>query len=237
MLIGYLARCISSKIKIKGDVVNLLVGYILIGGIGFIVSYFMMLYMVSPGILYILDGINSYIVSIDTTEIILLVGVLAFLTTIDLGGPFNKLAYSFYIGFYLDGFYHLSGPVLISTAIPPISIFLALKLFPNRFNGDDHKSSRLALFGSFTGLTEGALIVAYRRPIKIIPILMFGSILGATFAAYFELENSLLLASVLGLFGTNNLLIYISAHLIGVGLILGLLFLLLPKEEKKVIEI
>lgn len=236
LVLGYTARFISEKVRCNNNVICIVVGYIVIGGLSFTATYFLLLYFVSPVILTVLNGINNYIVNIKTTEVILLVGVLALLTTIDLGGPFNKLAYSFYIGFYLEGFYHLSGPVLISTAIPPISIFIALKLYPKRFNDDDHKAKRIALFGSLTGLTEGALIVAFRRPLKIIPVLVLGSVFAAVFAAYFELENRLLLASVLGLFGVNNLFVYILAHMFGVGIVLVLFFLVLPKDEKNVVE-
>ncbi len=236
LLIGYLARCISSKITIKNNSINLMVGYIVLGGISFIISYYMILYMAAPGILLILDTINDYILSIKTTEVILLVAILALLTALDLGGPFNKLAFSFILAFYLDGFYHITGPALVSVTIPPLSIYLGLLLMPNRFNGVDHKTKKIAIFGSLFGLTEGALQVAYRRPLKIIPILVFGSVLGSIFAAFYGLENELLVTSILGVFGVNNIIVYIGAHLLGVIIVIGLFYFVLPKEDQRAVE-
>ena len=86
------------------------------------------------------------------------------------------------------------------------------------------------------GLTEGALQVAYRRPLRIIPILVFGSVLGSVLAAYFGLENELLVASILGVFGVNNIILYVGAHLIGVVVVIVLFYLLLPKENKGIVE-
>ncbi len=236
LLIGYLARCITSKIMIKNNSVNLIIGYVVIGGISFIVSYYMILYMAAPGILLILDSIKDYILGVKTTEVILLVSILAMLTALDLGGPFNKLAFSFVLAFYLDGFYHITGPALVSVTIPPLSVYLGLLLMPSRFNVDDFKTKKIALFGSLFGLTEGALQVAYRRPLRIIPILVFGSVLGSVLAAYFGLENELLVASILGVFGVNNIILYVGAHLIGVVVVIVLFYLLLPKENKGIVE-
>ena len=230
LFLGYLVRCISSKIKIKNSIINLLVGYIVLGGIAFVISYYAMNYLVRPGIVELLETVTNYIVGIDSTQVVFLVLILSFLTVVDLGGPFNKLAFGFVLQFYLDGFYHITGPVLLSVVLPPIGVYLGLKLLPNRFNEDDHKSSKLALIGGLFGMTEGALQVGFRRPLVIIPILLIGSIVGSVSAVLLGLENSMMLTGILGLFGVSSILVYLGCLIVGASIIFVLMLLLLPKK-------
>ena len=126
--------------------------------------------------------------------------------------------------------YHITGPVLIAVATPPLAIYLALKLYPNRFDEVDQSSRKLALIGGLFAMTEGAIQVSYRRPLRVIPIVVLGSLIGSLFAGWFGLENILLVGGILGVFSVNNVWIYLAAHLLGVGVIVGLLALTIPKK-------
>ncbi len=232
LLLGYLVRCICLKLSIKNNIWSMVLGYLVLGGIGFIVSYFTMFYMARPGILLILDTITDYINGIDITQVVFIVALLALLTTIDLGGPFNKLAYGFILQFYRDGFYHITGPVIISVMLPPLGVFIGLMLFRNRFNDVDRKSQKISLIGGVFGLTEGALAVGYRRPLKIIPILVVGSVVGSVTAALLKLENTTLLTAVLGLFGVSSIFDYLLSIVVGLSVIIGLFLIILPKTEE-----
>jgi PTS system fructose-specific IIC component len=230
LLLGLTTYYACSKISIDHPLWNIIVGYVLIGGLGFVVTYVVMEYLIGPPILLGIQWIRETVESIGPTNGILLVGVLSFLTVIDLGGPFNKLAYTFILSFYLDGFYHITGPIIISVALPPMIIYLALKLFPKRFDKDDQSSTKLALFGALFGMTEGALPVTIKRPVRVLPAILLGSVTASVLAAYFELENILLIPSIGGLFGTSNILFYILCHVIGVMIGLGCLFVLNKKQ-------
>lgn len=233
LLIGYTGFLFVKVIPISNKWVNIVMGYIVIAFASFAITYGLLTYIIGPPILFILDQITVYISAIKPTQILFLVAILATLTTIDLGGPFNKLAFGFVLQFYLDGHYNITGPALISVAIPPISIYLALKLIPKKFNTLDQSSKKLAFIASLVGLTEGALVVSFRRPLKMIPIIVCGSVVGSVFAAYFGLENQLLMASVLGLPGANNFIVYILAHMVGVFVILCLLYVTLNEQKEQ----
>ncbi|AIO18545.1 PTS system mannose-specific EIIBCA component [Candidatus Izimaplasma bacterium HR1] len=233
LLLGYLVRCISSKIKIENEKLCLVIGYLGLGILGFIVTYFAMLYMAKPGILLILDSVSNLISSISPSETVLIVILLALFTTLDLGGPFNKIAYGFIIQFYTEGLFHITGPVLVSVMLPPLGVFLGLLLLKDRFNDIDHKSRKIALFGSLFGLTEGALVVGYRRPLKVLPILIIGSVVGSALASVMGLKNTSLLVSVPGLFTINNILVYLLSVVVGVSVMLILFYFVLPKSKNK----
>jgi len=231
LVLGYIAKIFCSHVKIKREVFSTIFGYLVVGGLSLFISYLAILFIVKPGILFVLNEVTTYINSIDVTQVVLLVGILSALTVVDLGGPFNKLAYSFIIAFYMDGYYHVTGPVLISVALPPIALLIATRLMRNRFSEVDLKSKNIMIFGSLFGLTEGALPIAYRRPLIIIPPLLVGSITASCYAAYFGMENELMISSIIGLLGTNNLLVYVSAYGIGVVVILILLFIIIPSRK------
>lgn len=187
-------------------------------------------FIISPPLAFILDTIYTFLLSIDKANVMLLVFLLSLLMTSDLGGPFNKMSFAFLIEALHQGNYEIIGPVMISVTIPPLSIFLAMLLLKDKFSKDDLTQVKFSGLASLVGMTEGAIAVAFRR-IKILPILIFGSVIGSMFAAYFELESNLLMASIPGLFGTSNIMIYLLSHLIGVVIILVLFMAILRKQN------
>lgn len=192
--------------------------------------YLLTVYVISPPVGFVLTSIFDYLGAIDGNNVLLLVSILSLLTTVDLGGPFNKISFAFIIEMLLQESYNIVGPVLISVTVPTLGIYLAMLLYKDRFSESDLSQKRFAMFASIVGMTEGALAVSFRR-IKILPVVMIGSLLGTLFAAINGLENRLLMASIPGFFGTSNIMIYVLSHIIGVVFILIVLPLILKREE------
>ena len=217
LLVGLTVGYFSLKFKyaftgnLNKDIFRLIIYNIIIFGILFPMFY----YLIFPPVDYILVRLFDYLINFDTSRVMILVGILSLLTTLDLGGPFNKVAFAFLIQAVLNEYYHIIGPVMISVTIPPLSIFLGLLIYKNRFSQIDKSQIKMAGLSSAFGLTEGAMAVTFRR-IKILPVIMIGSLLGSLFASYMGLESKLLMASIPGLFGTSNIWIYLLSHLIGV---------------------
>lgn len=215
---------------------NIMLPYIIL--INFVLGglfYLVIQFIVVPPFAYALDYIFGYLQSIDKTNVMFLVGILSFFTVIDLGGPLNKVAFAFNIESFLNGYYNIVGPVIISVTVPALSIYLAMLLYKNRFSDEDRTQKKFAMLSSIFGMTEGAMAIGFRR-IRIIPVLIVGSMLGTLFAAYFGLESNMLLAAVPGLLGTSNIVVYLTAHAIGVGVILLMIPLVLKKEELNIID-
>lgn len=198
---------------------------IIIGGLVYGVMF-----LLSFPVVYVLDIVETWVRNIQPTEILFLVGVLAFLTVIDLGGPMNKLAFTLVIEFYTDRAFAITGPALIAVSIPPISMLLATIVMPNKMEIPQASVKRLMIFGSLFGMTESAIPTISMDVKKRLPIVVFGSVIASMFAAWMGLENVLLMTSLPGLFGVSNLLIYLLAYVIGVGVILVLLTIVSPKK-------
>lgn len=186
-------------------------------------TYVLMLYLVAPPIVFVLDLVNNYVASIGTEETLLIVVILAVLNTIDLGGPFNKLSFGFAVQFYTDGYYHITGPLMVSVVIPPMVLLCSLFLFKQQYTSSDRGAIKWLAIGSLFGLTETALPIALKRPHMYIPILLIGAVIGSMSAVLFGIENILLIVSLPGIIGVNFKLLYIASHVIGVGVSLVLL--------------
>jgi fructose-specific phosphotransferase system IIC component len=232
LLVGVVAHMLCTVNPFSNEKMNLIYGYVVIGMIAFFFTYIVMRFVFIPPIDFLLSSLNDYIFGINLEYKILVVGLLAFLTAVDLGGPFNKLAFGIVITFYFEGYYFITGPALIAVTVPPLSVFLALIIMPHRFEEVDLKNKRFAGFSSLIGLTEGALAVAFRRPLKVLLPVVVGSFSGAIFAAIFDLENTLIAGSLIGLFTASNIFIYVSAHLIGAAVSILLIFFMTLKKSQ-----
>lgn len=230
LLLGYLGFILSAYWKIEKQIWLVLIGYIVIPLIAFGVSYLIMNYIVSIPILWLMDGIRSWIETIDPTKTVILVGILAFFTVVDLGGPFNKLAFTFVLEFFVDGLYHITGPAIISVAIPPLSMLALLYLSPKRIKQPANSVKRLLMVGGLFGLTESAIPIILDDPLRRHPFVILGSIGASVFAASMGLENVLLMMSLPGLFGTNMIGVYVLSHLLAIGFIVGMITIVTPQK-------
>lgn len=230
LLFGYAVSWMMTKYQPSKDFIRTIFRYIVYPLVCAGIVYVLMYYLISIPIIFVLTEVESWVRTIDPTEIIFLVGVLAFLTVIDLGGPFNKLAFTFVLEFYTDRAFAITGPALIAVSIPPISMLLATMLLPNRIEQPDKNVMRLMVFGSVFGMTESAIPTIVLDAKRRLPIVVIGSVLASMFAAYMGLENILLMTSIPGLLGVSNIGIYLLSYVIGIGFILGGLRLLSPKK-------
>jgi fructose-specific phosphotransferase system IIC component len=228
--VGYLVKISIEQVKVKNTKLRLFIDYIVVGGYVTVINIIVMSLLFRPVILYLLNQVELFVSGISITEVLFLVIVITSLTVVDLGGPFNKLAYSFIIQFYTDGLYEVIGPVLLGVIVPPLSVFVGLKLLKRKFNDQDRKSSKIALIGGLFGMTEGALAVGFRRPHKMIPILLIGSLFASVFATLFKLENSALLIGIPGYLTVSNIFVYTGSIFIGVFTCFAL-FVFLLKDQ------
>ena len=203
-----LYKVIKSRLKI-----GLIPRIILILIIQFIVFYFAII----PFILYVLDNLDILLNQLEQQGIMFLVVVLAGLTAVDLGGPLNKAAFSFTITAFLEGNYHVTGPVLLTTGIPVLGMGV-IHLY--RATVDKDTSQLMALKTivlGIVGLTEGALPYAAKEPGPVLISGVIGSMTSAFVAVMLGVSNRLILSSVLGVFGTPDpiwLLLSIDAGII-----------------------
>lgn len=107
---------------------------------------------------------------------------------IDMGGPINKVAYTF-AQTQIDQLPYLMGGIGAAGAVPPIGIGLATIFFKKKFSEEERNSGKAAILMGCMGVTEGAIPFATADPIRMIPIYMLGSAIACMSGFLFGVIN------------------------------------------------
>lgn len=144
--------------------------------IGLFLTGLLMYIVVGPVFSTINTGMMSFLENLGTGNAILLGALLAGMMAIDMGGPFNKAAYTFSIGIFNDtGDGSLMAAVMIGGMIPPIAIALATTFFKNKFTEEERQSGITNYIMGASFITEGAIPFAAADPVRVIVSSVLGT--------------------------------------------------------------
>ena len=196
---------------------------------GLLITGFLML-LINVPMKIINDGLNNFLGSMDGTNAALLGILLGVMMAADLGGPINKAAYVFGTG-TLAATVTTGGSVVMASVmaagmVPPLAIFVATRLFKNKFTQPEREAGLTNIIMGLSFVTEGAIPFAAADPFRAIPSFMLGSALTGGLVGAFGIK---LLAPHGGIFVIlllSNPLLYLLFIVIGAivsGVVLGLL--------------
>lgn len=196
---------------------------------GLLITGFLML-LINVPMKIINDGLNNFLGSMDGTNAALLGILLGVMMAADLGGPINKAAYVFGTGTLAatvtTGGSVVMAAVMAAGMVPPLAIFVATRLFKNKFTQQEREAGLTNIIMGLSFVTEGAIPFAAADPFRAIPSFMLGSALTGGLVSAFGIK---LLAPHGGIFVIlllSNPLLYLLFIVIGAivsGVVLGLL--------------
>lgn len=196
---------------------------------GLLITGFLML-LINVPMKIINDGLNNFLGSLDGTNAALLGILLGVMMAADLGGPINKAAYVFGTGTLAatvtTGGSVVMAAVMAAGMVPPLAIFVATRLFKNKFTQPEREAGLTNIIMGLSFVTEGAIPFAAADPFRAIPSFMLGSALTGGLVGAFGIK---LLAPHGGIFVVlllSNPLLYLLFIVIGAivsGVVLGLL--------------
>lgn len=138
-----------------------------------------MFFIINP----IFAAVNAWVTHVlngmGTGNAVLLGTILAGMMALDMGGPFNKAAYTFAIAAYTStGDGKLMAAVMVGGMIPPLATAIATTVWPKKFTEQERQAgiSNWALGISF--ITEGAIPFATADPLHVIVSSVIGSAIG-----------------------------------------------------------
>ncbi|OAB43321.1 PTS fructose transporter subunit IIABC [Paenibacillus antarcticus] len=195
---------------------------------GLLITGGIMYYLFDPFFSWINVGLIDGLNSLGTTNAIILGMILGGMMSIDMGGPFNKAAYTFAIGVFTtsgntNGF--MMAAVMAGGMVPPLAIALATTFFKNKFTESERKSGVTNYVLGLSFITEGAIPFAAADPLRVLTSCILGS---AVAGGLTQLWNINVPAPHGGIFVaalSSHALLFLLAVLIGAvmsGLILGL---------------
>jgi PTS system fructose-specific IIC component len=141
-----------------------------------------MIVVLGKPINWLMEQLNDGLSSMSGSSAILLGVLLGLMMAFDMGGPLNKVAYSFAAvgvgGAALASDapeLQIMAAVMLAGMVPPIALALATVVRPSLFNAAERENGKAgwALGASF--ITEGAIPFAAADPLRVIPAIMLGS--------------------------------------------------------------
>ena len=120
-------------------------------------------------------GLTSWLGSLSGTNAILLGALLGLMMAFDLGGPVNKVAYTFGVGSLASGDIKVMAAVMAAGMVPPIAMALSTVVRPKLFGESERKAGEAAWLLGASFITEGAIPFAAADPLRVLPSLMAGS--------------------------------------------------------------
>src|SRR5699024_1886923 len=132
--------------------------------------------VLGPGLSTTNAAMMTYLDSPGTGRAVFIGVLLAGMMASDMGGPFNKAAYTSSIGIFPDtGDGSMMAAVMAGGMLPPIAIALATTFFRNKFTEEEKQSGITNYAMGVSFITEGAIPFAAADPVRVIGSSIFGA--------------------------------------------------------------
>lgn len=175
----------------------------------------LMLVVIGPPIAHALTSLNTWLESMQTGSAIVLAAVLGAMIAFDMGGPVNKAAFFFASGLIEKGNVGPMGAVAAAICIPPLGMGLATLLGRKLWSEEQRETGYAALGMGMIGITEGAIPFAAADPLRVIPCIMFGAMVGSSVAMVSHVGDHAPHGGPIVLPVVDNRLMYVVAILAG----------------------
>lgn len=133
---------------------------------------------INPAVGWLNEGLNNFLNSIGTGSKIFLGCVLGGMMSIDMGGPFNKAAYTFAtvgLSAMTDASFEIMAAVMVGGMVPPIACAIGTTFFKNKYTEGERKSTVVNYILGLCFISEGAIPFAAADPLRVIPSCIVGS--------------------------------------------------------------
>lgn len=229
-LAGYVALWIK-KWKVP-KAINPIMPIIIIPVLSSLIVGLAFIYLLGGPIAQVFEWLTNWLASMQGASSILLALILGAMISFDMGGPVNKVAFMFGSAMIAEGNYQIMGPIAVAICVPPIGLGLATFLFKRKFHNAERESGKAAFTMGLFGITEGAIPFASQDPLRVIPSIMVGSMVGSVVAMLGGVGDRVAhggpIVAVLG--AVDNVLMFFVAVIAG-SIVTALMIKLLKKEQ------
>lgn len=182
-----------------------------------------MLIVLGKPISWLMDQLTEGLNSMSGGSAILLGIILGLMMAFDMGGPLNKVAYTFAAvgvgGAALANDapeLQIMAAVMLAGMVPPIALALATVLRPGLFSVAERENGKAGWLLGLSFITEGAIPFAAADPLRVIPGIMLGSAVTGGLSMAMEVSVRAPHGGIFVLFAVENVLGYLIALAAGV---------------------
>ncbi|EKF9276794.1 PTS fructose transporter subunit IIC [Vibrio cholerae] len=148
--------------------------------IGTLISAGIVLWGIGEPIKLFMASMNEFLASMAGASKVVLGTILGGMTAFDMGGPINKVA-TLFAQTQVDTQPWLMGGVGIAICTPPLGMALATFLFKKKFTKQEQEAGKAAAIMGSIGISEGAIPFAANDPMRVLPSIVAGGIVGCVF--------------------------------------------------------
>lgn len=214
-LAGYVVLALR-KIKVP-KAVQPVMPIIFIPIFGTLIVGLLFIFFIGAPVSAMFEGLTSWLEGMQGTSSILLAIILGGMIAVDMGGPFNKVAFLFGSAMIVEGNYGIMGPIAVAICIPPLGMGLATLLRKQKYQSEEQEAGKASFTMGLFGITEGAIPFAAQDPLRVIPSIVVGSIVGSVIAMIGGVGNHVAhggpIVAVLG--AVDGVLMFFVAVIIG----------------------
>ncbi|OIJ67608.1 PTS fructose transporter subunit IIABC [Streptomyces mangrovisoli] len=151
---------------------------------------FLMFVVIGKPIASAQKGMTDWLNGLTGTNAVLLGALLGLMMCFDLGGPVNKVAYTFAtagiaVANPSDSAMKIMAAVMAAGMVPPLAMALATTVRPRLFTATERENGKAAWVLGASFISEGAIPFAAADPLRVIPSSMVGgAITGALSMAF-----------------------------------------------------
>ncbi|MEC4566035.1 PTS fructose transporter subunit IIABC [Paenibacillus sp. CMAA1739] len=179
-LAGYVALGIR-KLKV-GRALQPIMPIIIIPVLSSLIVGLIFVFIIGSPVAHLFEALTGWLAGMQGTSSILLALILGAMISFDMGGPVNKVAFLFGSAMIGEGNYEIMGPIAVAICIPPISMGLAAMINKRKFAPAEREAGKATFTMGLFGITEGAIPFAAQDPLRVIPSIMAGSMVGSVIA-------------------------------------------------------
>jgi PTS system fructose-specific IIC component len=188
-----------------------------------------MIYVLGEPLSWLQDQLTEWLEGLQGSNAVVLGLILGAMMASDMGGPLNKVAYTFAVGLIDSGVTAPMAAVMVAGMTPPLGLALATVLFPGRWTRDERQAGKPAFVLGLSFITEGAIPFAARDPIRVIPALVAGSATAAAISLGLDASTVVPHGGIFDLFvpgAVDNALAWLLALVVGTVVTTGVLFVI-----------
>ena len=187
-----------------------------------IIAGLLMIIVFGRPIAWLMEQLTEGLNSLNGGSAIVLGVILGLMMAFDMGGPLNKVAYSFAAaGVGTAGAasdspeLKIMAAVMLAGMVPPIALALATVLRPRLFTTAEDENGKAGWALGLSFITEGAIPFAAADPFRVIPAIMLGSAVTGGLSMAMDVAVRAPHGGIFVLFAVHNIFGYFIALIAG----------------------
>lgn len=182
---GYIALWIKNNVKLPKSMDGLK-PVLIIPFFSTLLIGLLMVYVIGTPVKALMDFMTEALKGMSSVNAGLLGLILGAMMAFDMGGPINKVAYTFGVGLLTSNVFEPMAAIMAAGMTPPLGLALATFIAKKKFTLEEQESGKVASVMGISFITEGAIPFAAADPVRVIPSLMAGSAVAGALSMVFN---------------------------------------------------